>query len=183
MKKINVILVLVSLVGLLATSCVKDNEIENNAVEKKEVCASTAELLTQLKSTSYAGTYAMTTNAGHKSTDCGGKCKYYNGKWGHVDCQGNGHICTLRASINITASVSDKSTEVLYTGKGINDYEPIDEDTYNMPDRSFLVKDDKFDNGFIWINIPEQLLQRDTETHQFIYKEITFTKEPKYLNL
>jgi len=188
MKKINAILVLVCFLGVFVTSCVKDNEtdilIEQN-VQKTEINSS-AKLLTRLKSLSnsnYSGTYSLSSNAGHKSEDCGGKCTYTNGVWRHVDCQGFGHSCSLKASISITKNLPDKPENKYYTGMGLNDYEPIDEETFNMPARSFYIKDGGFENGYIWINIPEQVLERDIKTKQFIYKNITFTTDQQFKNL
>ncbi|MFZ4740572.1 MAG: hypothetical protein ACOYLE_05365 [Bacteroidales bacterium] len=188
MKKINAILVLVCFLGVFVTSCVKDNEtdilIEQN-VQKTEINSS-AKLLTRLKSLSnsnYSGTFSLSSNVGHKSEDCGGKCTYTNGVWRHVDCQGAGHNCAYKASVSITKTLPDKPEDKYYTGMGLNDYEPIDEATFNMPARSFYIEDKIFDNGYIWINIPEQVLERDIQTKQFIYKNITFTSIQKFKNL
>jgi hypothetical protein len=186
MKKINVILVLVCFIGLLVTSCVKDNETDNLNVQNPEK-TSTAKLLTRLKASSmpgnYSGTFSLSSNVGHKSEDCGGKCKYVNGVWFHADCQGFGHNCGLKASVSITKTLPDKPEDKYYTGMGLNDYEPIDEATFNMPARSFFIEDKIFENGYIWINVPEQVLERDIKTKQFIYKNITFTKEQLFKNL
>ncbi|NVN96412.1 MAG: hypothetical protein HXX18_14145 [Bacteroidetes bacterium] len=186
MKKSSLILLTVCFFGLLITSCVKDNDTEIVKIQKEEI-TSTASVISNLKSNNstgnFSGIYSMSTNAGHKSTDCGGKCRYLNGVYFHSDCQGFGHECGLRATVSISKTILDKPEDKYYNGMGLNDYEPIDEATFNMPARSFYVKNDKFDNGYIWINIPEQLLERDKETHQFIYKNITFTKEQMFKNL
>jgi hypothetical protein len=183
MKKVNVFLVMVCLVGIWATSCVKENLTENTKVKNVDK-TSTAQLLKTLKtnSTNYGGVYLFSTNIGHKSSDCGGKCKYYNGVWCHVSCQGFGSECTLSAMVNISKAIPDDPYDIYYTGLGINDYEPIEDLTFNMPARSLYIEVDTLENGFIWINIPEQILQRDDETNQFIYKAITFTEEPLFEN-
>ena len=188
MKKSNLILVLVCFFGLLVTSCVKDSETDNANVQnvQKIETTSTGKFLTHLKAISasnYSGTFSLSSNIGHKSEDCGGKCTYANGVWRHVDCQGAGHNCAYKASVSITKTLVDKPEDKYYTGMGLNDYEPIDEATFNMPARSFYIEDKIFENGYIWINVPEQVLERDIKTKQFIYKSITFTKEQLFKNL
>ncbi len=185
MKKTNVILVLICLIGIWAVSCVKEND-GNYTNEKKIDKSSSAQLMSRYKSNSsgisYGGMYLLSSKAGHKSSDCGGKCKYVNGQWGHADCQGYGSECSLRASVDIFKSVPDDPDDIYYTGFGINDYEPIEDSTYSMPARSFYIENDSLENGFIWLNIPEQELLRNEESNQFIYNHITFTEEPLFDN-
>ncbi|MFZ4401450.1 MAG: hypothetical protein ACOYO1_15550 [Bacteroidales bacterium] len=135
--------------------------------------------MSRLKSNSYEAVYVLTTNAGHKSSDCGGGCRTINGIRYHADCQGWGSTCTLKATVSVSMIANSNK----YIGHGLNDYEPIDEDTYNMPDRSFYVENANFENGHGWLNIPAQILQRDNNTHEFIYKDIVFTTEALYKNL
>ncbi len=66
---------------------------------------------------------------------------------------------------------------------GLNDYEPIENDTYNMPARSFYIENTEFENGYIWMNIPAQILERDPENNQFRYFDISFTNEAVFENL
>ena len=47
-----------------------------------------------------------------------------------------------------------------------------------MPARSFYIKENNQ-----WINIPQQTLERDTETRCFLVKGITFTEKAIYPNL
>ena len=182
MKKTNVILGMVCLIGLLATSCMKDSKTPVTN-EKNVIKTSTALMLNQFKSTSYSGSYVLSSSIGHKSSECGGKCRNINGTWGHADCQGFGNVCSLRVSIYINKELPENPKDFNYIGIGINDYEPTEESTFNMPARSFYLIDEKLENGFIWINIPEQQLIRDEETNQFIYKDITFTSVALFENL
>ena len=55
----------------------------------------------------------------------------------------------------------------------ISDYE-----TFAMPARSF-----KIEGETRWINIPSQILERDSRTHCFVVKNITFTDMPIYKNV
>jgi hypothetical protein len=70
----------------------------------------------------------------------------------------------------------------VYNGKGLNDYEPTDMIDFNMPARSFYLGADFSEEGYCWLNIPEQLLERDHTTNNFIYKDITFTREQIFEN-
>lgn len=182
MKKTNVIFVVICLVGLWLVSCVKEND-GINTNEKQIDKSSTAQLLKRMKTNSFAGSYLLASKVGHKSSECGGKCKKFGGIWGHSDCQGFGSECNLRASVNISKSNPDNPSDIYYTGTGINDYEPIEDSIFAMPARSLYIVDESQENGYIWLNIPEQELQRDKESNQFIYKEITFTTEPLFENL
>lgn len=182
MKKSIVFFVVICLIGLWLVSCVKENDGINTNVKQIDK-STTAQLLKRLKTNSFAGSYLLASSIGHKSTDCGGRCKYYNGTWFHANCQGYGSECSLRASINISKAMPDDTTDIYYTGIGINDYEPIEDSDFSMPARSFYIEDENLENGFIWLNIPEQVLQRDEESNQFIYKAITFTNEPLFENL
>lgn len=47
-----------------------------------------------------------------------------------------------------------------------------------MPARSF-----KIEGETRWINIPPQILERDSRTHCFVVKNITFTDMPIYKNV
>lgn len=182
MKKSSVIFVVICLIGLWLVSCVKENDGINTNVKQIDKSA-TAQLLKRLKTNSYAGTYLLAAKVGHKSADCGGKCKKFGGVWCHLDCQGYGSECSLRATVNISKAMPDDTTDIYYKGVGIYDYEPIEESDFSMPARSFYIEDENLENGFIWLNIPEQVLQRDEESNQFIYKDITFTNEPLFENL
>ncbi|MFZ4401638.1 MAG: hypothetical protein ACOYO1_16525 [Bacteroidales bacterium] len=182
MKKSNVFLVAV-LIGLLATSCVKESENIVNTKGEKFDKTSTALLIKQFKSISFGGTYLLKSHVGHKSSECGGKCTFACGKWVHVDCQGSGSYCVYSASVDITKNIPADSSDIYYTGVGLNDYEPTDDSTFQMPARSFYFENEKYENGYIWINIPEQQLQRDEETNLFMYKNITFTENALFENL
>ncbi len=175
-------LVLVCLIGIWITACVKESETiyitQQNAKSN-----STATILIRMKNAGFGGSYLMATTVGHKSTDCGGKCKFFNGRYYHSDCQGTGNVCNYSASVIITKNIPDDITDVYYTGIGIHEYEPIEDETFSMPARSFYIKDESFENGFIWINVPNQELIRDVESRMFVYKDITFTNDPLFENL
>jgi hypothetical protein len=176
------ILVIICLVGLWVVSCVKDNDLMTPK-EKRVDNNSTAQLIKRLKTIGFEGTYALASHAGHKASDCGGNCTAVNGIKRHVDCQGFGNVCNLKASINISKNMPYDMTDIYYTAQGINDFEPIEDSSFNMPARSLYIKDDAFKKGYIYLNIPEQILHRDAASNQFIYNDITFTEDALFENL
>lgn len=182
MKKSSVIFVMICLIGLWLVSCVKENDGINTNVKQTDKSA-TAQLLKRLKTNSFAGTYLLAAKVGHKSSVCNNSCICVNGKRVHLNCQGYGSECSLRASVNVSKVIPDDNSDIYYTAMGINDYEPIEDSTFNMPARSFYIEDENLENGFVWLNIPEQVLLRDDETNLFVYKDITFTAEPLFENL
>lgn len=175
------ILVMVCLVGLWVVSCVKENDVINTNVRKIDK-SSTAQLLKRLKTNTFEGSYLMLFKVGHKYSQCGGTCK--TGTFGryHQDCSGWGNECGGRATVNISKNVADDITDIYYTGIGIYEYEPIEDTTFNMPARSLYFENDACENGYIYLNIPEQELKRDSESNQFIYNDITFSSEPLFDN-
>jgi len=181
MKKTNVILVMVCLIGLWVVSCVKDNETSNTKMKKVDKDF-TAQLLKKMKTNGFEGTYLMLFKVGHKSTQCGGKCKSGPNGCYHQNCSGWGNECGGRATINISKNIPDDIYDVYYTGIGLYDYEPIEDSTFSMPGRSLFIEGENFENGYIYLNIPEQELVRDTESNQFIYKDITFSLDPLFEN-
>jgi hypothetical protein len=182
MKKANVFLVMVCLFGVWFTSCVKDNETLKTKVKKIDE-TSKAEILKKLKTNSYEGSYLMESRVGHDKSVCGGACRSANGIPYHVDCEGGGTACLLRASINISKLIPDDLYDIYYKGIGINTYEPTEASNYYLPSRSLYIEDETFENGYIYLNIPNQLLEREEESGQFIYKDITFSESPLFENL
>ncbi len=181
--KTNVILGMVCLVGILATSCVKENVVVNDA--KNAVNSATAQRMSTLhlkSSSNYSGNYTLSAKVGHSSSECNGCCITYVGKKYHIDCQGFGSNCTSKANVNISKVEPDNPENQEYTATGLNDFEPTDEVVYSMPARSYYIEDNSSETGFIWINIPEQMLERDDESNQFVYFNITFTNEAMFKN-
>ena len=54
------------------------------------------------------------------------------------------------------------------------------EDYYNMPDRSLNYTDEN--NNRMFLNIPEQLVFRDSATRQFTFTGLFITSTPAYNN-
>ena len=188
MKKANVILVMLSVMGIIAASCVKENESANKL--QKKACTATAVKIAApyLKAapghaSGSLGTYVLSAKAGHNSSECGGGCMAIRGVRKHMDCQGFGSNCGLKASVYVNKVKPDSSNSNKYMAVGLNDYEPTDEHVFYMPARSFYIEDKTTEQGYIWLNIPEQVLERDAKSKQFVYSNITFTENPLFENL
>ena len=63
-----------------------------------------------------------------------------------------------------------------YTATTLDSTALTDEDFFNMPDRSLFVE---YNNktGELWLNIPAQLVYRDSTTQQFTFTELKKGKE------
>ncbi len=187
MKKINVIFVLISLIGLFATSCVKENIQENtneNIGQKANHVAKARKINTEKESTNpgdvYVASYELSSTVGHNSSDCAGSCTMVGGVYCHVNCQGYGTTCASTAAVRVTRNPGKSSS---YEAITLDDYGPTDELTFNMPARSFYIEDMDFDNGYIWLNIPAQQLVRNNIHQSFHYENLSFTTQALYLNL
>ena len=185
MKKINVLLVLLSIIGLFTTSCVKDNNENVNVTTTQQVKHSaTGQRIINDKTANssdvFVAAYVISSSVGHTATECGNACTTGGGVSFHVNCQGWGTTCASTATVDVRRTGGKSHT---YIASTMDDYGPTDELTYNMPARSFYVADAAFENGFIWLNVPEQQLTRTSSDQPFHYTGITFTTTALFLNL
>ena len=119
-------------------------------------------------------TYLLTTKVGHLSTVCGGSCITVNGKNYHVDCMGYGHVCLQYTTVSLNQSGTD------ITATTTDTFGLTSGDFFLMPDRSLNYTDEN--NNRIFLNIPEQLLFRDSTTQQFTFTGLFFSDGPAYDN-
>ena len=119
-------------------------------------------------------TYLMIMKVGHSSTECGGSCITINGKNYHANCMGYGHVCLQSAAV----SLNQVGTDVIATTT--DTFGLTSGDFFFMPDRSLSYTDEN--NNRIFLNIPEQLLFRDTATQQFTFTGLFFSDAPAYSN-
>jgi hypothetical protein len=184
MKKINVIAMMILVMGLIAVSCIKEKENVNDC--KKQLKTATAKKISNLNlkvSTDFSGSYSLFSKVGHTANSCNNNCIMIGGKRVHVNCQGAGNICDSRASISVYKANPENPENIYYNAIGLNDYEPTDDTTFYMPDRSYYIENDCIENGYIYLNIPSQILRRDSSSNQFIYFKITFTETALFENL
>ena len=100
-------------------------------------------------------------------------CLLRHGVWIHEDCQGAGSQCNVSAAVSIQY-VGNALTAVTTDTVGLTN-----EDFFNMPARS-LSTGEGGNNAYL--NIPAQLVERDTATLQFTFTGLFYTNKPEYNN-
>ena len=85
---------------------------------------------------------------------------------------GDGHICLTSAAVSLNQVGADLTATTTDT------FGLTSEDFFNMPDRSLNYTDEN--NNRIFLNIPAQLVCRDTATKQFTFTGLSFTDRPLY---
>ena len=118
--------------------------------------------------------YTITTRCGHSGDKCPG-CITIAGKSYHVPCQGQGNVCL----VNIRVSL-DPQSDSTYTATTVDASELTGEDFFNMPDRSLNYRDEK--GNIIFLNIPAQLVYRDSTTRQFTFTGLFYSERAAYSN-
>ncbi len=116
--------------------------------------------------------FYMVSQVGHDGSKCPG-CVFEAGQLVHVDCQGDGSQC------NITASVTLQQVGSAITATTTDTFGLTSEDFFNMPARS-LSTGESGNNAYL--NIPAQLVERDTTTLQFTFTGLFYTGKPAYNN-
>ncbi len=116
--------------------------------------------------------YLMLSEVGHDGAKCPG-CVLEGGQLIHVDCQGDGHSCTLSSSVNLF-TVGGTIVAVTTDTVGLTN-----EDFFNMPPRSLSTGET---GSTAYLNIPPQLAERDTATLQFTFTGLFYTDKPAYNN-
>lgn len=149
-----------------AFSCTKSNDKDNLVFSNMVI-----QDLTDVKE---SGLYSLRVNVGHNSSDCKGACIQINGTPTHVDCQGFGHCCQLLTSV----SLAQMGTAI--TATTTDTFDLTSEDFFLMPDRSLDYVDEK--GSHIFLNIPEQVVYRDTATLQFTFTGLFFSEIAAYSN-
>lgn len=109
---------------------------------------------------------------GHDGSKCPG-CVFLNGQWSHVPCQGQGSECSSFASVCIN------TVGTVITATTTDTFGLTSLDFFNMPARS-LITGEGGDNAYL--NIPAQLVERDTATLQFTFTGLFYTRKPAYGN-
>lgn len=161
MKKV----LLIAAAFLLIQSCEK-TEINQNDLSVLN------NRLIPLESDSKEAGYLMVTTIGHLYSDCGGKCVTIDGIQRHVDCMGEGNICRQATSVvlnQVGPAVTATTTDT---------FDLTSEDFFLMPDRSLEYVDEK--GSHIFLNIPGQMVYRDTVTKQFTFTGLSFCNTALY---
>ena len=128
-------------------------------------------LIMEYKNEEKTSSYLMLTQIGHDGKNCSG-CVLFEGKRIHKDCQGIGTKCAVSTSVSIVQSGA------AVTATTTDTFGLTSEDIFLMPARSLNYTD--ANNNRIFLNIPAQLLFRDTATQQFTFTGLSFTSSPLY---
>lgn len=116
--------------------------------------------------------YLMLSEVGHDGAKCPG-CVLEGGQLIHVDCQGDGHSCTLSSSVNLF-TVGGTIVAVTTDTFGLTNLA-----FFNMPPRSLSTGEG---GSTAYLNIPAQLVERDTATLQFTFTGLVYSEKPWYNN-
>ena len=124
------------------------------------------------------GPIEITTTVGHDISECNNSCTIVNGIPGHVDCQGSGEACLITIRIWPVGGQPKGGT---FNAVVDTVWSLTTEDYFNMPDRSLTVLNAPTENE-AYLNIPAQLVYRDTVTQQFTFTGLFFSATAAYTN-
>ena len=138
----------------------------------RTIAPTTGKLIPVETSTKESDQYVMFCTMGHDGTNCKG-CITMNGQTLHVDCQGAGNVCRKSSSIALSYDASNNLISSTLDTFGLTNL-----DVFNMPARSLSLEIDE--GVYSYLNIPSQLVYRDTTTLQFTFTGLSFTSRPLY---
>ena len=118
-------------------------------------------------------TILLQMSIGHDGKYCNG-CVMYNGRLVHANCMGEGNYCAT------TAAVQFQINGPVFSATTTDTFDLTSEDFFLMPDRSLDYMDDK--GNPIYLNIPAQMVYRDSTTLQFTFTGLFFSTLPAYEN-
>lgn len=119
--------------------------------------------------------YQLSMYVGHTSAECQG-CVLRNGKLIHVDCMGRGDQCAASAVVSLEIQADSTYNAVV---EDITDL--TNEDFFLMPARSLCIVA-VYGGKSTYLNIPGQMVYRDTATLQFTFTGLYFSEGPAYEN-
>jgi len=120
----------------------------------------------------------ITYRVGHTASDCNNSCIIANGVPSHADCQGAGNACVVVIRLwPIGGQPKGEAFNMVVDTL----WEPTSGNFFNMPARSLTVLDNP-DVTTRFLNIPAQLLERDSLTQQFMFNGLFFSDTAAYNN-
>lgn len=165
MKKVSTLTVLAAI--LLLGACEKESRnVETSPPSPNRVVVIPSDGKT-------ASATILMSEIGHDEKICSG-CVLYDGEMIHLDCMGFGNYCRLAAAVQL------QQVGTAVTATTTDTFDLTSEDFFLMPDRSLNYTDEK--GNRIFLNIPEQIVYRDTATLQFTFTGLFFTNTPAYSN-
>ena len=118
------------------------------------------------------GNYLLVCFLGHDGSKCPG-CVLRDGQLIHVNCQGAGSACATSSSVTL------QQVGTVITATTTDTFGLTNQNFFNMPARS-LSTGESGNNAYL--NIPAQLVERDTTTLQFTFTGLFYTGKPAYDN-
>ena len=157
------------IVIVFMTSCEKSKNISSDPIDEWN----RAELINNGLRT---GTlYNVSFQCGHSGATCPG-CVTRNGQTFHVDCQGQGTLCSSSSIVNVQLASGN-----IYTATTQDSTDLTSAPYFNMPARSLYTGMD--DSGLPrWLNIPAQFVLRDSTTRLFTFNGVFFSQQQIYKN-
>lgn len=131
-------------------------------------------LIAETTNAKTSNSYVCFVLVGHEAKGCPG-CTMIGGRLMHVPCHSHGKVCQKSSSVTLQSSGGS------ITATTTDTFGLTSDDFFNMPDRSLYYYTDE-DNNRIYLNIPEQLVFRDSTTRQFTFTGLFFTNVPEYSN-
>lgn len=163
MKKINLFFLILILLSLWTFSCQKEEESTPTTPNEATIANLTKGMQNGI----------LTIRVGHSAKNCKGCVIDEDGQNVHMECSGYGTLCEITARVSIIDNglqVSAITTDTF--GLTTLDY-------FNMPARSLAVEDE---NEKYYLNIPAQMLYRDSKTLQFTLTGLFYSAEAYYEN-
>jgi len=114
---------------------------------------------------------------GHTAEQCGNACVKIFGEPMHLDCRGWGNVCNHIVDVELVEEEFENSWMLI-----ISDEDFLGEfEVFQFPDRSLYITNPQ-NNTELWLNIPEQMVIKDSCILQFIIHNIWFSEEPELEN-
>jgi hypothetical protein len=181
MKKFNLFCFLaIFIIALFFISCKKTDLISNQPTTTESDGSKENEatwLNPDVNSKYWTGFLKLRIAVGHTVDQCGNHCIYAFGEWGHADCRGFGNVCKSISKGMLT--YDDEFDEFYFTFLEPNALgEELD---FLFPDRSFYITN-PLNNNDLWLNVPEQLLERISDSIPFTIHDIWFSEEQELEN-
>jgi len=178
MKKIkNSCFLLVFALVLIVASCSKNEEVSPSNANTEINDAKRNEATWILGSDNSKGLWAILRfMVGHTEEQCGGKCLMIFGENYHADCRGFGSICERTFKVALSEDTYNELRLVVWDE---DEFDDLDFDSF--PDRSLYITN-PLNSNEQWLNIPEQIIFKDSALLQAIIYNIWFSEDPAFEN-
>ena len=154
------------LLSLMAVSCQKKSDFPITPLQTNYIVGTWNDAKTTQEC-------YIVTCMGHDAKNCNG-CILVNGQLRHVNCQGHGNLCAVSSRLTLYPGGSSMYAVTTDT------FGLTDQSFFNMPARSLYTEDEK--GQPVYLNIPAQLVYRDSTTLQFTFTGLYYTESPDYTN-